>query len=64
MADPTTPVAICPVCTKPLADLPAVLRQGDEYVHANCWTGEEPVEKATAVDKAPSEQTRGGNRAA
>jgi hypothetical protein len=64
MADITSPVATCPVCWKPLADLPAILRQGDEYVHANCWTGEEPVEKATAAVEPTTEQTQGGDRAA
>ena len=56
MADIPSPVATCSVCWKPLADFPAVLRQGDEYVHANCWTGEEPVEKATAEAEGAAER--------
>ena len=57
MVDTTGPVAICSVCQKPLAELPAILRQGnDEYVHATCWSGQEPAEKPPAEGKATTDR--------
>jgi len=55
-------VATCPVCLKPLADLPAVLRQGDDCVHATSWSGEEPAEKATAESNETAARKGGAGR--
>jgi hypothetical protein len=54
---------LCPICMKPLAEFPAILRQGGEYMHATCWTGEEPAEKPTA-DNETAKRKKGGDRAA
>jgi hypothetical protein len=43
----------------PLAELPAVLRQGEEYVHVTCWTGEEPVERPTAKERNETAERMG-----